>query len=117
MTIFRVSLDDAAKVIRALQQEEPEVKKHYEKHKGDVDKLSKEWEDFVKAASKFDSEAKKILAESRKGYTLSDKKLKELGKDKRGNKEKIEHMTKVRKYFYETGMSAKELLKISKQVS
>ncbi|MFK7837655.1 MAG: hypothetical protein AB8B60_15700 [Sulfitobacter sp.] len=46
---------------------------------------------------------KKILAHSRKLYTRSDKVLKELKKDKKGNKYEIERVLLVRKFAYTIG--------------
>ena len=114
MPTASVTLTDESKVVRAIQREEPEAKRQYDKVKGDFEKLDEKWNEVMQTLMRFEGDAKKILAESRKGYTISDKKLKELSKDKRGNKEKIENITKLRKYFYETGMYSKSLVKMVK---
>ena len=114
MTIYRVKLTDEPKVVKSIKAEEPAVVKYYQKHDKDYDLLYSKFSKWIEQGFAFEKDCLKILADARKGYTMADKKLKELGKDKKANKEKIAEMIKLRKYFYDCGNEAKSMANLCK---
>ena len=108
MTVYRVKLTDEAKVVKKIQAEVPEVAKYYRKHDKDLEAVSNKFSSWIDMGFKYEKEFLKMLAEARKGYAMADKKLKELSKDKKANKDKIADMLKMRKYFYDCGIAAKQ---------
>jgi len=101
MTIFRVNIDrDEPQIVgikNKLKKEDPEMVKL-------IDLYIDTQTELFKMMQKH---AKPVIKVSRKLYTASDKKLKELQKDKKKNAEAIKEVTKLRKFAYDTTNSLK----------
>ncbi len=99
MTVFRVNIDrDDAQIVgihRELKKEDPEMAKLTELY---IDTQLKMFDMMRKHAAP-------VIKTSRQLYTASDKRLKELNKDKARNKEMIKKVLKLRKFAYDTTKS------------
>jgi len=100
MTVFRVNIErDKADVVKKLKQ-----------HK-DVVKATEEWSKVCQAfQATIQKDAPKVIALSRKVYTLCDKKMKELkGSSKKGDADAYIALEDLRKSSWEMTTALKKL--------